>query len=233
MARTFALVVVMLALLAAAGPLAWAARGPGRAPRPRRLSAPERVMAVLQRVERQLKTTAYVPVLKVDERQGLYQFDCSAMAGWVLRQAAPRARATVKAGRPAARDFARAIAAAPTDRPRRGWLRVERIADAQPGDVLAWKRPPWFPSRNTGHVAFVVAAPVAVPGGVLVRIADATSLGHQDDSRGEGGGFGLGTLAVTTDPSSGVGTGYGWFGQASLDAGYIVATQVVIGRVAR
>lgn len=232
MARTVEFLLTVVALLVGAASVA---RGTPRAvpaARPR-LSAQERVMEVLRRVERQLQTSAYVPVLIVDEAKGRYDFDCSAMAGWVLRQAAPRARATVKVGRPAARDFARAIAAAPPDRPPRGWQRVSRIADAQPGDVLAWKRPPWFPSRNTGHVAFVVAPPVSVPGGVLVRIADATSLPHQDDSRIERGGFGIGTLAVTTDPTTGAGTGYGWFGQASLDAGYVVPAEVVVGRVER
>jgi hypothetical protein len=67
----------------------------------------------------------------------------------------------------------------------------------------------------------------------LALMAVASSLGHQDDSRVDRGGFGIGTLAVTTDPTSGGGTGYGWFGQASLDSGYIVPTAVVIGRVER
>jgi hypothetical protein len=188
---------------------------------------------VLACIEANLRTTAYVPVARIDERRGHYAFDCSAMAGWVLARSAPKARAAVKHGRPAARDFANAIERAPTDRPRRGWLRIPQVALARPGDVLAWKRPPWFPSRNTGHVAFVVATPVPVEGGLLVRIADATSLGHEDDTRVDTGGYGRGTLFVRTDPTTGAGTGYGWFGRASADADSVVATPVVIGRVVR
>ncbi|MBI5608315.1 MAG: CHAP domain-containing protein [Deltaproteobacteria bacterium] len=189
------------------------------------------ILAVLQRVETKLVDSAYVPVARVDERRGIYRFDCSAMANWVLRQVAPEARRNVKEGRPAARDFAAAIQRARSDKPVRGWLRIERFADAQPGDVLAWRRPPWFPSRNTGHVAFVVKAPVPVPGGYVIRIADATSLAHEHDSRQNTGGYGTGDLGITVDASTGQGSGYGWFGAASLAAGYAIPTPIWIGRV--
>ncbi len=191
------------------------------------------ILVVLQRVEGNLVDSAYVPVARVDERRGIYRFDCSAMANWVLRQVAPRARRTVKEGRPAARDFVAAVERARSDKPVQGWLRIERLADAQPGDVLAWRRPPWFPSHNTGHVAFVVKAPVPVPGGYVVRIADATSLAHEHDSRQNTGGYGTGDLGIAVDQATGQGSGYGWFGAASLAAGYVIPTPIWIGRVYR
>ena len=66
---------------------------------------------------------------------------------------------------------------------------------------------------------------------MAVRIADATSLAHQADTRAgdEEGGFGIGVLVFLTD-AQGRGTHYGWFGTES--EGY-VTTPIVIGRVSQ
>lgn len=194
-----------------------------------------RVVAALDGIRATLRTTRYTHDTRIDPRAGRYDFDCSVMAAYVLARAAPRARAALPAGRPLAVDFHRAIVAAPTNRPRNGWQRIARIADARPGDVLAWPRPRWFRSNNTGHVAFVAATPVATPRGVLVRVTDATSVGHQDDPRNrEGGptGFGQGTLLIETDPLTGEGTAYGWVGEHT-PPDWMIATPVRIGRVSR
>jgi len=207
---------------------------PAQARRTRRPPAPERVVQVLERIERKVRHTAYKPVLRVNERIGRYEFDCSAMAGWVLARSAPRARKAIGRKRPVARDFYRIIRRSPTTRARRGWRKLAHIGQAQPGDVLAWKRPPWFRSRNTGHVAFVIEPPRPAGNGFLIRIVDATSLPHGQDTRsGNATGFGRGTLYVPVDPATGQGTAYGWFGQRSLDKNWLIETPVVIGRVSR
>ncbi len=190
-----------------------------------------RVLTIIQRIQQNLRSSTYRHVLHVDERVGLYDFDCSAMASWILARSAPRALATVGGARPLAVDFYRTILRAPANRPRAGWQRVARIADAHPGDVLAWQRPRWFPSHNTGHVAFVIGEPVPFENGVLIRIADASSYNHEEDSRAGGTGFGTGIILVTVDPATGEGTGYGWFGRMSGE--WIVPTPVVIGRPSR
>jgi hypothetical protein len=190
--------------------------------------AAARVLATIDRIRRNLRSSTYRHTLHVDERAGLYDFDCSAMASWILARSARHALAAVGGVRPLAVDFYRAIARAPLDRPRRGWQRIGRVVDARPGDVLAWRRPRWFPSHNTGHVAFVVGNPEPFANGVLLRIADASSYNHEDDSRAGGTGFGTGVLLVTTDPTTGEGTGYGWFGRESGE--WVVPTTVVIGR---
>ena len=41
-------------------------------------------------------------------------------------------------------------------------------------------------------------------------------------------GFGTGIILITTDPLTGEGTGYGWFGRLSGE--WIVPTPVAIGR---
>ena len=133
-----------------------------------------------------------------------------------------------------ARDFYRAITRAPTARPRAGWQRLANIADARAGDVFAWLRPTDWPPRNTGHVGFLLAAPAPVPwlaGAYVVRIADATSVAHQDDTRANDpdGGYGEGTLMLLTD-GAGHATAYAWHGTFS---GASVQTDIVFGRLSR
>ena len=194
-----------------------------------------RVVAALEDIRSTLRSTRYDHDTRIDPRAGRYHFDCSTMAAFVLARAAPRARAALPGGRPLAVDFWRTIRDAPAAGSRNGWRRVPRIADARPGDVLAWPRPRWFVSNNTGHVAFVAAAPTVTPRGVLVRVTDATSVGHQDDPRRRDGGptgFGQGTLLIATDPLTGEGTAYGWIGDQTPPA-WMVETPVRVGRPVR
>jgi hypothetical protein len=206
-------------------------------PRP---AGPDAVISQLLGIERTLVSSRYTHTTRVDSRRGLYEFDCSGMAAWVLRRAAPRAHAAVawraKNGRTLARDYYHQIAATKPGAPARwGWTRVERVEAAAPGDVIAWLRPAELRSANTGHVAFVVAAPERVPGELpafLLRIADASRYQHQDDSRAGTGrdGFGTGTILVVADPLTGAPTAYGWFG---LRSRWVLATKMAIGRPER
>jgi len=196
--------------------------------------AAARAADVLDRIRLGLNDTRYQHATRVRERQGLFHWDCSGMAAWILRRSAPRALAAVGRERPVARDFYNAIERAPTERPRRGWQRLEHIRDARPGDVFAWLRPPDWPPRNTGHVGFVVEQPrrlLRYRDTWTVRIADATSVPHEDDTRGDDGvgGFGSGTIMFVTD-GDGQGLGYGWFGSESRG---VVPTRILFGRVSQ
>jgi hypothetical protein len=195
--------------------------------------AARRLLAVVARVRESLVETRYEHVTKVRARQGVYLWDCSGMAAWMLQRSAPRAHAALGDGRAVARDFHRVIARAPVTRPRSGWQRLASVADGRPGDVIAWLKPQGSTSRNTGHVAFLLEQPVPVPGrdGVwAVRIVDATSFGHQDDTRAPdgGGGYGEGTLLVLAD-ESGLPYAYGWRGTVSQA---VMLTSIVFGRLA-
>jgi len=193
-----------------------------------------RVLKLLERIEHTVKDTRYEHRTTIRSREGIYYWDCSAMAAYILAKVAPEARKALTRERPVARDFYQVIRQAPTRGAREGWRQLRRITDVRPGDVFAWKRPKDFPSKSTGHVGFVLEAPIPAPGkknAYLVRIADATSLPHGDDTRdpkGEGG-FGHGTILFTTD-GDGHGTAYGWFGERSRG---VIETPIAFGRLIR
>jgi hypothetical protein len=196
--------------------------------------AGERVLAVIDGIEQSLHITSYQARTSVRADKGEFRWDCSGMATWIMRRAAPAALRNLKSSRPVARDFAAAIERAPTKRAKDGWQRIENIADVMPGDVFAWRRPRGMPSKNTGHVGFVVEQPLpvaAIPGAWAVRIADSTRGFHQNDTRAndDDGGFGVGTLLFLTD-ANGKATHYGWSG--TLSEWYVV-TPVVFGRLHR
>lgn len=212
------------------------AEPPARATRelaPATLAA-ARILQVLDEIRANLRVTRYQHPTVIRPASGLYYWDCSGMAAWVVRRAAPLARRAVASPRPVARDFFRAIERAPVGGVRNGWTRLASLADARPGDVFAWLRPPDWPRRNTGHVGFLLAPPAqvpGVPGAWALRIADATSIPHQDDTRpwpGDGG-YGEGTILFFAD-ARGRPTHYGWHGTR---AGATAQTQIVVGRAVR
>jgi hypothetical protein len=202
---------------------------------------PGQVLRVLSRIQERMRVSKYTHTTRVDEKAGRYEFDCSGMASWVLRRAAPKAHGAVtyrgKTERPLARDFYSQIAATRGDKPRYGWQRVQRVSEAKAGDVIAWLRPKELKSVNTGHVAFLTSDPkkVSMPSldltAYLIRIADASRYQHEDDTRADTDmtGFGIGTIVVLADPETDQPVAYGWFG---LRSAWLFRTQMAIGRVA-
>jgi hypothetical protein len=222
----------------AALPIVAALQPPGSIPEPDfekgepASRAARKVIDVVERIRRTLTETRYQHVTDVDESAGRYAWDCSGMAAWILRRGAPRALAALDSERPVARDFHQVIARAPAVPDRTAWHRLPNIESLRPGDLFAWVRPPKWPSQSTGHVGFVLsrAERVAlVPGAYAVRVVDATSLPHQNDTRpADGaGGFGEGTLLLMTDEAHRP-TAYGWYGTESR---VVVVTKIVLGRL--
>jgi hypothetical protein len=193
------------------------------------------IVASIAAVERSVTSTKYVHNARIDAKKGVYEWDCSIMAAWILRRAAPRARAAIAVERPLARDFYASIARAGTVQPSRGWLRLRGPAEVAAGDLFAWLKPEMFRDRNnTGHVGFVVGKAwihPKFPAVWLLRIADATHERHGDDSRpvGGDGGFGIATIAFLVD-ENGAPLAYGWYG-AEQDPSTFVPTKILFGRV--
>jgi hypothetical protein len=215
------------------GPLPDEPRSPDPQPAPA-TRAGVRVLEVIAQIAETVRETSYQARTQVSVADGAYHWDCSGMAAWIIRRAAPEALKGTRSPRPVARDFVAAIERAPAARPKSGWQRIDDIANVMPGDVFAWRRPRGMPSKNTGHVGFVVERPLrvpAIPGAWAVRIADSTRGYHQNDARvnDEDGGFGIGTLLFLADERGRV-TQYGWSGTRSE---WYVVTPVVFGRLHR
>jgi hypothetical protein len=199
--------------------------------------AAQTILDTLAAVEEKLIETRYQYNTVVRERSGKYFWDCSGMAAWVLEQAAPRARAVLSDDHPLAREFYDTIAESPTDDPHHGWLRVADPEQIGPGDLFAWRKPDFWAERpNTGHVGFVVGTPQPHPVYAdvwVMRIADATRMLHEADSRPVGGegGYGTGTMAFLFD-GTGTPIAYGWYGAAQPPDTF-VPTTIAFGRVSR
>jgi hypothetical protein len=201
-------------------------------------TASERILDRLGFIAENLRESKYNHATIVDERKGRYEFDCSGFVTWVLRRAAPGAHVAIasRSARPLARDYYRELSRAPTsERTPRGLRKITRVADAAPGDIVAWLKPELVKSANTGHVAFLLEQPRPAPGvpdGFLVRIADASSYQHDADDRFDSGrtGFGSGTILLLADAETGAPRAYGWFG---LRSRYVLETPIALGRVTR
>ncbi|MCE9624993.1 MAG: hypothetical protein K8R69_06010 [Deltaproteobacteria bacterium] len=192
------------------------------------LSAVDRVLDALRFIDKRVKTTVYNHNTVVNPDKGQFEFDCSGMVNWILQRAAPDAYAELKSDRPRVAEYVKALRAVPYDKPSNGWRRVKKIADAEPGDIIAWPTPDWYPSDATGHMGVLAAKPEAVSGGYLLRLADATGYPHGEDTREGGTGFGYGTILVTLNPDTGEGTGQGWTGRYSGNT--VIKTPIYVGR---
>ncbi len=205
--------------------------------RPPATEAAEKVLETLDLIERGMTSTRYTYRPVIDERGGIFHWDCSSMAAWVLGRAAPEARSAVGGRRPLARDFYRLIISSPTAEQRHGWRRLEHIRNLSPGDLFAWLRPVAWDRRDiTGHVGFVTSTPQRHPDHRfvwLLDIADASRVPHNRDSRPSGGpgGFGTGAIAIQTN-AEGQPIAFGWNGVHDVPD-RLEPTKITFGRVTR
>lgn len=191
-----------------------------------------RIVELVNEVRASLVTTRYHHRTRVRPDEGYYAWDCSGMAGWMLRRAAPRALFSINKRRPRAIDFYRAIVRAPLEESRHGWQRLGHVSDARAGDVFAFPRSRLSKSKVSGHVGFFAEQPWPVThldGVWAARIVDATSTPHKDDTRGDGNGFGFGTMMFITD-QTGKTVSYGWHG---TDSERYMPAHVAYGRVTK
>lgn len=211
----FAPLVIGLALLwlSAAPTPASAADTDGSQP----VSLSDRVDAEARRVLSNVKTTSYSHTTHVDESQGLYQVDCSGFVDLLFKAVSPKQLKDLKARhshkRPLADDYEQAFEEAPAKPNSSGWEHIERIGDAVPGDILAWKNPAHKTGEhtNTGHVVVIDERPVPAGERVYrVRVIDSTASPHGSDTRPEGqSGVGRGVIWLITD-AAGKPLGYRW-----------------------
>jgi len=193
------------------------------------------VISTLEQMEARVVSTRPRHTTEVNEELGLYDFDASGMAAWILSRSAPVAFAALGRDRPVAEDFARVVHEAPLDADASGWRRLAHPSALLPGDIITWSTPRDHREDGlTGHVAIVVGAPARVLGmdeAWSVRVADSTNEFHQWDTRlatlDFDGGMGRGTITLAVAEDGHV-YAYGWQGPWSP---VFLRTDVELGRV--
>ncbi len=156
------------------------------------------------RILNSIQFTKYEHRTDIDEKKGVYKCDCSGLVGYVLNRSVGKDGSGALGDgrdRPLAMHYEKFFAAAPTKPDGKSrWQRIERLADARPGDVIAWRHEVPKPG-NTGHVIIVDQRPTLEKDG-LVRLVyiDSTTLQQEDDSRPDGvTGVGRGTMWFEVD----------------------------------
>jgi hypothetical protein len=137
-----------------------------------------------------LDETQYQYTESIDPEAGVYDCDCNGFVGFVLESLAPNHYAAIprEPAQPRPRAFAYVdFFNSLTQSPQPQWQKIERIADARQGDIMAWRFPRIVPGEDTGHVVFLAETPNPDGAGVFtVRVCDSAAAPHFRDTRGPG-----------------------------------------------
>ena len=146
------------------------------------------------------RISAYDYKKSIDEKEGIYIFDCSTFISFVLKKSSPEALNALHVDEhhthARAKNFYEFLARLDEGERVQGWMGIKRIQNVQAGDIIAWKYDPKLKKRDTGHVIMVYEKPVLEEKGLWrVRVLDSTKGKHAQDSRGENeNGLGLGVM---------------------------------------
>ena len=154
-----------------------------------------------RRMIREFPNSHYSHKTHIDHKRGKCEVDCSGFIAAIFKDVSPTHLAAIRTTRerPLAEDFYRTFARGGC----RGWQHIDRVQNANVGDVIAWLKLDRKPGDNTGHVMLIAEKPVMVsPNRARVRIFDSTAHGHSHDTRPEGkSGIGEGTIWLELDPN--------------------------------
>lgn len=191
---------------------------------------------LLAEAERELQartSSTYAHDTHVDEKTGVYDYDCSGFVSYALERSVPDGLATIQGASPKHPDAAQfeIFFASLAKQPAGRWRSVARALDLGPGDVVAWIEPTSIVTSNTGHIVIVRAASAhpTIQNAILLKVIDSTESPHgPTDSRAPGGsGLGTGTLVLRAD-ADGTPTGYQWSDQGTSK---VYVTPVAMGRM--
>jgi hypothetical protein len=170
-----------------------------------KVSRGENLADAAQQLLTGIHETHYQHKTYVVESAGIYDMDCSGFVDFLLKRVAPERYADLPIepghARPRAAIYFDLLSGLRRhDLP--GWKAIDRLADAQRGDIIAWEleaatqRP-----GDTGHVVIVAGSPV-LAGAVEYQVAvyDSSGIHHDDDSRPkETSGIGKGVILFQVD----------------------------------
>jgi hypothetical protein len=170
-----------------------------------------RLVDEVRRIVRAAKESHYSHTTEVDEEKGVFNVDCSGLVCYALKRVAPDHLKVIDKGghkRPLALQFYEAFSG---ETQPAGWASIAKLADARPGDVIAWRKVEQQKGDNTGHVVIIDSAPVVEAGGLVrVNIIDSTESPHAQDTRqANQDGVGRGTIWFVVD-NAGKPIGYKW-----------------------
>lgn len=163
-------------------------------------SLPEILVSKAETIVNTLKQTDYQFKEKIDEANGIYDCDCNGFVGFILEKLAEEHYLLIpkEAGqyRPRAFKYFEFFDSLTPDSTQ-GWRKVDLLADARRGDIVAWRFPEIKIGHNTGHVLFLAETPTADDTGALkARVYDSAAQAHFDDTR------------ATSVSHTGVGSGF-------------------------
>jgi hypothetical protein len=152
-----------------------------------------------------IRETHYQHKTYVVPAEGVYDMDCSGFVDYLLKRVAPQqyANLPIETGhaRPRAAMYFDLFHGLP-ENPAPGWKSIDRLADAQRGDIIAWSlEASTQKPGDTGHVVIVASPPVpANKREYRVEVYDSSGIHHDDDSRPKAtSGIGKGVITFKVD----------------------------------
>ena len=168
-----------------------------------------------------MSQTRYQHKTSVNSTAGTYFYDCVGFVNYSLGQSAQIANTEVRTTEhiPSGRipspahylEFFQQLST--TQYP--GWQPVSKVADIQPGDILAWVNEPNNVDEK-GHAVIAAGPPQQVSANTFqIAVIDSTGTPHgPDDTRitnphnllgpnGKPSGLGIGTIGIDADPANG------------------------------
>jgi hypothetical protein len=191
----------------------------------------EQLAGMAENIVDTLVQTDYQFNEQINAGEGIYDCDCNSYVGFILEALAPQHYAMIpkEPGQPRPRAFKYYEFFVNPALPE-GWRRIFSLADAQRGDIVAWRFPQITMGQNTGHVFFVAETPWQLESGPMaVRVYDSAQVPHFEDTRGSGAdqfpnGVGSGIINFEID-AAGAPTAF-QFGPGTL----FVSEPIAIGR---
>jgi hypothetical protein len=170
------------------------------------MSLPQEIAAKAEAIVNTLTQTDYQHKDNIVPATGVYDCDCNGFVGFVLQSTAANHLAKIprESNQPRPRAFEYfTFFASLTPSSAGDWKRVDRLAEADRGDIVAWRFPRIEPHTDTGHVVILAEAPKLDTSGdfFTVRVYDSALEAHFDDTRKPGG-------APSPKGATGVGSGF-------------------------
>src|SRR5579875_3118440 len=167
---------------------------------------PQQLAAQAETAVNTLNDTKYQYKEKNDANAGIWCCDCNSFVGYILQQLAPshydKLPKETTQQRPRAFEYYNFFSTL-TSSSSGGWHRIQHMANARRGDILAWRFPDIEKGHDTGHVVYLAETPTINDDNTAsVRVYDSASKAHFDDTRTSGpfaSGVGSGFLNFQLD----------------------------------